>query len=781
MKKFVLGLFFLLCSFSLSSQVGIGTTTPDPSSSLDITSTDSGVLVPRVALSDVTNTSLDGTNTAATGLLIWNTNAAVTGGSGVGFYYFNGTSWERISTTAPSGGSDSDWYEEGTTTSPNDINDNQYTLGEVGIGLNTPAYPLDVSSSNYNRGINLAFSRISPTTDIAGIYLETNDANSGNTSRGIYNYVRGSAGDKHGIFNRITPTNNGTHVGTRNQVNNSAGGQLYGVYNTLNSSSSTATQTGMYNQIAVSGTQNRGIYNTVSSGVNSWGVKSVVSGTGILYGMENDVNASGSSGVYGTHNQLSGTGTGTYTGTYNELGGTSTGDKIGSYNLVSSSAAGTHYGLYSEVEKAGSFAGFFAGSVAIGTVSPFGTGTADHYIFPPNRGSNGQLMQTDGSGNLSWVDPASLSDEDWVVDTSSGTVLYPTNTTDNVAIGKATANARLDVELDGSGATATFTQINSTGTTGALTNMVSGNSGAVNAFVNTLDVAGNGAKYGITNEMSSGTTGASGTKYGLYNMIESSADDTYGTTNDLFGSGNGNHFGTYNNVRGSGTGSKYGSYNILNTSANGNLYGVYSEVLRSTGTTYAGYFLGNVAVGTNTSNTYSLPASRGTNGQIMQTDGSGNVSWVDVPASTDKAALKIRTTSNISGFSNAVETNLILNSASYNLGGGSYNTSTGTYTIPANGVYEINANFNMNFVTSTNKQMVLLLRVYVNGFLADSQSLQTGSTYLSGYSQNFHYNFHLNLNANDLVAFRYIPVWGGSTPAPYFNSSGTNISISREY
>ena len=62
----------------INAQVGIGTTSPNPSAALDITSTEQGLLIPRISLFDVTDTSLDGTNTAATGLLIWNTNASVT-------------------------------------------------------------------------------------------------------------------------------------------------------------------------------------------------------------------------------------------------------------------------------------------------------------------------------------------------------------------------------------------------------------------------------------------------------------------------------------------------------------------------------------------------------------------------------------------------------------------------------------------------------------------------------------------------------------------------------
>ncbi len=105
MKKVIL-LFTFLFSIISFSQVGIGTTTPDTSSVLDISATDKGILVPRVSLGNVTDTMIDGINTAATGLLVYNTNASVTGGSGVGFYMFNGLAWERLTTTSDAVGDD---------------------------------------------------------------------------------------------------------------------------------------------------------------------------------------------------------------------------------------------------------------------------------------------------------------------------------------------------------------------------------------------------------------------------------------------------------------------------------------------------------------------------------------------------------------------------------------------------------------------------------------------------------------------------------------------------
>ena len=96
------------------AQVGIGTTTPNNSAQLDITSNNKGLLIPRVSLLNVTNSTTP-VATPATGLLVYNTNAGTTGGSGAGFYYWNGAEWVRLS-TKPS----SDWTLSGNTgTNPN--------------------------------------------------------------------------------------------------------------------------------------------------------------------------------------------------------------------------------------------------------------------------------------------------------------------------------------------------------------------------------------------------------------------------------------------------------------------------------------------------------------------------------------------------------------------------------------------------------------------------------------------------------------------------------------
>ena len=78
-----------------AQNVGIGTSTPAASAKLHIVDANRGLLIPNVSLVNVTN-GVTPVATPATGLLVWNTNAAVTGGSGTGYYYWDGAAWVRL-------------------------------------------------------------------------------------------------------------------------------------------------------------------------------------------------------------------------------------------------------------------------------------------------------------------------------------------------------------------------------------------------------------------------------------------------------------------------------------------------------------------------------------------------------------------------------------------------------------------------------------------------------------------------------------------------------------
>lgn len=95
MKQLFLTLSGICLFISLQAQnVGVGTN--NPSAKLDVSATNSGILIPRVAL---TATNAAGPVTApVTSMMVYNTATAGAGGTTVtpGFYYWNGTAWVRV-------------------------------------------------------------------------------------------------------------------------------------------------------------------------------------------------------------------------------------------------------------------------------------------------------------------------------------------------------------------------------------------------------------------------------------------------------------------------------------------------------------------------------------------------------------------------------------------------------------------------------------------------------------------------------------------------------------
>lgn len=89
-------LLLLFCTLSYA-QIGIGTTTPQ--AALDITSTNDGLLIPRVSLTAINSTSPLTSPTVSE--LVYNTATAGTAPNNVtpGYYYWNGTSWSKLAIT----------------------------------------------------------------------------------------------------------------------------------------------------------------------------------------------------------------------------------------------------------------------------------------------------------------------------------------------------------------------------------------------------------------------------------------------------------------------------------------------------------------------------------------------------------------------------------------------------------------------------------------------------------------------------------------------------------
>ncbi|MDC8003279.1 tail fiber domain-containing protein [Aureisphaera galaxeae] len=126
-------LSFLFFSTSLSAQVGINTTTPGNGAMLDVTSTDKGMLIPRVNIADLaTIAPITGGGTES--LLVYNTNTT----TGPGFFYWDGSMWVGLS-----GSSSGDKW---------DLEGNAGTTPGTGAGQNfvgtTDAQDVIIASNN---------------------------------------------------------------------------------------------------------------------------------------------------------------------------------------------------------------------------------------------------------------------------------------------------------------------------------------------------------------------------------------------------------------------------------------------------------------------------------------------------------------------------------------------------------------------------------------------------------------------------------------------------------
>ena len=97
---------------------------PTASAMLDVKSTTKGFLTPRMTLAQ-----RNAIASPAVGLLIFQTNSTV------GYYYYNGAGWSQLG----AGGGSSYWSLNGN----NIFNSN---TGNVGIGTNTPVYPLTIQT-----------------------------------------------------------------------------------------------------------------------------------------------------------------------------------------------------------------------------------------------------------------------------------------------------------------------------------------------------------------------------------------------------------------------------------------------------------------------------------------------------------------------------------------------------------------------------------------------------------------------------------------------------------
>ncbi len=504
---------------------------------------------------------------------------------------------------------------------------------QVGIGATNPNAQLDIRSSNQatpanNDGVLIpkvdAFSATNPTAAQQGmlVYLTTATTFLATARQPGFYYWNNPTNDWIGISSSANGDHDWYEEGTTTAPNaitddmfhtgNVAIGKNTADYPLEVSSS--AFSRGIVNTFSTSttnGTPKYSLHNLVTSTQDDLtnGIRTEITNTGdgttyanynsvtksggnsYLYGSANVLFGNSSGFQYGNYNQITNAGDALQYGTLNTLSNNGNGIKAGNHNFISSDGSGIHYGSSSTLS---------------------GAGTGDKY---------GQSNTISGSGN--------------------GDHLGIFNILTGNGIG-----AKIGVR----------SQITSTNTAGiyGVNNIINGGSSSINyGIYSTLFGTSTGAQHGSYTEISNSSTGihygtlnritgaGNGLKYGVRNELSGNGNQT-GNFNVLTGTGTGLQIGTYNEITttnasahtgvlstmsGTGVGLKTGIYSYILPVAGGTHYGVYSEVLKPGATNFAGYFLGNVGIGTTGGNTYIMPPSRGTNGQIMQTNGTGDVTW----------------------------------------------------------------------------------------------------------------------------------------------------------
>src|ERR1035437_9500847 len=83
-----------------NNNVGIGTLTPDASAGLEIQYANKGLLIPRVSLTSTTDVTT--IPSPANSLLVFNTNASMTGGK-IGYWYYDATIPAWVQAIGPMG------------------------------------------------------------------------------------------------------------------------------------------------------------------------------------------------------------------------------------------------------------------------------------------------------------------------------------------------------------------------------------------------------------------------------------------------------------------------------------------------------------------------------------------------------------------------------------------------------------------------------------------------------------------------------------------------------
>jgi hypothetical protein len=265
--------FVLLFSNTVLAQnnVGVNTITPDASAMLDVVSTQSGVLVPRMTMAQ-----RDVIVLPATSLLIYQNDNTP------GFYYNSGTAdipaWIMIG-----GEATGEWTDEGAYLHPNEnvnarVFEDNNSLGFYYSGLaETPGYFRSTETGVDNTGV-VGICNVSDYFGWGGLF----------------------GGGYCGVQGTVLPTGAEEYNGVIGTVDGGTGSN-YGVYGNAINGANNYGVTGLTSGVGV----NVGVYGNASGGTNNIGIYGIVDDTDGLGVYAANEDASGTA-IFGTGNGIAG-------------------------------------------------------------------------------------------------------------------------------------------------------------------------------------------------------------------------------------------------------------------------------------------------------------------------------------------------------------------------------------------------------------------------------------------------------------------------------------------
>ncbi len=602
--NYLLILLALVLSFPTKGQntknIGIGTSTPDPSAILDITSTDKGVLVPRLTAAQVA-----AINTPADGLMVYLIDSAC-------YFYYNNFQWVSLCHpgTASNGATiaivngRTDVQLGSTLIHNTDIPlagkkltfSTVGTGGNIGVGTSNPdpSAILDLTNSN-NTGIlipkvALTKTTLQPPVNNPAIGLMVFNTNTQNDVTPGYYFWDGTVWMR--LFSSNLPVVSTVSV-TAPIINS-------GTAQDPNIGITTSDLTGKGSVVVSNGTN-------VLAGATPADIDVVGTNGGLFYGTGSS-SAFTPAGTAGQYLQSNGAAAPTWVNGSNVFGSPTVNVTNGNGQLVG--------GTNMNIDVNGP-----AGTLL------YGTGASSAFTA---QGTTGQVLQSNGTGAPSWVNPnAALVSSDLL----GSPVVSVTNGTGRVV---GAGNANIDVfgtnggVMYGTGASSAFTAAGTAGQVLRSTGAGAPVWATPNALLATNDVVG-GSVVNITNGTSqivggvNMTVDVAGTGGGvLYGTGASSGFTAAGTTGQILksnGTGapawvNPNTTLTTTNMVGAGP--------VVVTNGTAQAVGIGNPTINVAGTA------GAVLYGTGASSNFT---GAGTAGQLLQSNGAGAPTWVNPPVS----------------------------------------------------------------------------------------------------------------------------------------------------